>query len=143
MISVSNLAKTYGDQLLFENVSLQLNAGERYGLVGANGSGKTTLLNILAGREPPSEGTVSIPSRADLGMLRQDQFLYDDEEILGVAMRGNPELWTAIVEKEELLAAAEADPDAFDADRYGRLEETIQRHDGYAAEARAAEILEG
>ncbi len=143
MISVSNLAKQFGDQLLFEGVAFQLNAGDRYGLVGANGSGKTTLLNILTGREPASEGTVSIPSRADLGMLRQDQFLYDDEEILGVAMRGNPELWNAIVEKEKLLAAAEADPDAFDADRYGKLEETVQRHDGYAAEARAAEILEG
>lgn len=143
MISVSNLAKQFGDQTLFENVSFQLNPGERYGLVGANGSGKTTLLNILAGRESASEGTVSIPSRVDLGMLRQDQFLYDDEEILGVAMRGNPELWHAIVEKEKLLAEAEADADAFDAERYGKLEETIERHDGYAAEARAAEILEG
>ena len=143
MISVSNLAKQYGDQVLFEDVSFQLNPGERYGLVGANGSGKTTLLNILAGREPATEGTVSIPSRADLGVLRQDQFVYDDEEILGVALRGNPELWHAIVEKEELLAEAEADPDAFDTERYGRLEETIQRHDGYAAESRAAEILEG
>ncbi len=143
MISVSNLAKQYGDQVLFEDVSFQLNPGERYGLVGANGSGKTTLLNILAGGEPVSGGTVNVPSRADLGVLRQDQFVYDEEEILGVAMRGNPELWDAVVEKEELLAAAEADPDAFDTERYGRLEETIQRHDGYAAEARAAEILEG
>ncbi|MGK7311619.1 MAG: ribosomal protection-like ABC-F family protein [Candidatus Longimicrobiales bacterium M2_2A_002] len=143
MISVSSLAKSFGDTVLFEGVSFQLNAGERYGLVGANGSGKTTLLNILAGREPASEGTVSVPSRADLGVLRQDQFIYDDEEILGVAMRGNPELWDAIIAKEALLAEAETEPDAFDAERYGKLEETIQRHDGYAAEARAAEILEG
>ncbi|NIP82750.1 MAG: ATP-binding cassette domain-containing protein, partial [Gemmatimonadetes bacterium] len=140
MISVSDLAKSYGAQTLFEDVSFQLNPGERYGLVGANGSGKTTLLNILSGREPPSSGTVSIPSRADLGVLRQDQFLYEDEPILGVAMRGNPELWAALVEKEQILAKA---ADHFDAKRYGIVEETIERHDGYAAEARAAEILEG
>ena len=140
MISVSNLAKSFGDEVLFEDVAFQLNPGARYGLVGANGSGKTTLLNILTGDEPASDGTVAIPSRATLGVLRQDQFLYEDEEILGVAMRGNPELWNAMVEKEKLLANASEE---FDMDRYGKLEETIERHDGYAAEARAAEILEG
>jgi ATPase subunit of ABC transporter with duplicated ATPase domains len=140
MISVSGLAKEFGDQLLFRDVSFQLNAGERYGLVGANGAGKTTLLEILAGTEPASTGTVSIPSKADLGVLRQDQFLYEEEEILGVAMRGNPELWDALVEREKILADA---ADHFDAKRYSRVEETIQRHDGWAAESRAAEILEG
>jgi ATPase subunit of ABC transporter with duplicated ATPase domains len=140
MISASNLAKSFGDQVLFRDVSLQLNPGERYGLVGANGSGKTTLLRILAGDMAPSNGVVSLPSRTELGVLRQDQFLHDEEEILGVVMQGNPELWNAMVEKEKLLATAS---ETFDAERYGRLEETIERHDGYAAEARAAEILEG
>ena len=59
MLSVSNLAKVYGDRTLFADVSLMLNAGERYGLVGANGSGKTTLLNILGGEMEPSAGEVS------------------------------------------------------------------------------------
>ncbi len=140
MIAISNLAKSFGDHLLFQNVSLQLNPGGRYGLVGANGSGKTTLLRIIAGDESASGGVVAVPSRAELGVLRQDQFLYEDEEILGVVMRGNPELWSAIVAKEKLLANA---AEHFDADRYGRLEETIERHDGYTAEARAAEILAG
>jgi ATPase subunit of ABC transporter with duplicated ATPase domains len=52
MISISNLAKSYGARVLFEDVSLKLVPGSRYGLVGANGSGKTTFLNILAGDEP-------------------------------------------------------------------------------------------
>ncbi len=140
MISVSGLEKSYGANVLFSGVTFLLNPGERYGLVGANGSGKTTLLRILCGDEEPTAGTVSIPKRLELGLLRQDQFLYEDEEILGVAMRGNPELWEAIVEKERLF---EHEGDAFDTERFAVLEETIQRHDGYAAEARAAEILEG
>jgi ATPase subunit of ABC transporter with duplicated ATPase domains len=140
MISVSNLAMAYGDRTLFRGAAFQLNPGERYGLVGANGSGKTTLLRILAGDLEPSEGTVATPKRLRLGVLRQDQFLYEGESVLGVTMMGNPELWNAMVEKEALLARAH---ESFDADRYGRLEETIERHDGYTAEARAATILEG
>ena len=140
MISVSNLAKSFGDRVLFQNVSLQLNAGERYGLVGANGSGKSTLLNVLSGGLEASEGNVSIPKSLRLGVLRQDHYLFEDEEILGVALMGNPELWEAMVEKEALLANAGED---FDVDRFSELEETVQRNDGYSAEARAATILEG
>jgi ATPase subunit of ABC transporter with duplicated ATPase domains len=140
MISVSNLSKEFGDRVLFEGASFQLNAGERYGLVGANGSGKTTLLNILAGDLDATKGTVSVPKSARLGVLRQDQFLYEEQQVLEVALMGNPELWKAMVEREEVLANAH---EHFDADRFTRVEETIQRHDGYTAEARAAAILEG
>jgi ATPase subunit of ABC transporter with duplicated ATPase domains len=140
MISVSNVAKSYGDRTLFAGASFQLNPGERYGLVGANGSGKTTLLNILSGELEADEGTVSIPRSVRLGVLRQDQFLYGDEEILGVTLRGHAELWKVMQERERLLAKAH---EQFDADRFSELEDSLQRLDGYTAEARAAAILEG
>ncbi len=140
MISASNLEKTFGGRTLFADATFQLNPGERYGLVGANGSGKSTLLNILAGRLEATDGTVAIPKRLRLGVLRQDHFMFEDQEILGVALMGNPELWNAMVEKEALLANAEHE---FDADRFSELEEIVQLHDGYSAEARASTILEG
>ena len=140
MIAVSDVAMDFGGRVLFEGVSFQLNAGQRYGLVGANGSGKTTLLNILSGQIEPSEGSVSIPKRLRLGVLRQDQFLYEDREILSVALMGNTELYAAMAEKELMLAKGEA---GFDAERFGELEEIVQLHDGYSAESRAATILEG
>jgi ATPase subunit of ABC transporter with duplicated ATPase domains len=144
MISVSNLGKSFGDRTLFAGASFQMDAGERYGLIGANGSGKTTLLSVIAGDQDATEGQVSIPKDLRLGVLRQDQFLYEAQEILGVALMGNPELWEAMAEKEKLLAAIEADPESeFDADRFSTLEEIVQLHDGYTAEARAARILEG
>ena len=140
MLSVSNLAKVYGDRTLFADVSLMLNAGERYGLVGANGSGKTTLLNILAGELEPSDGEVSLPKRARVGVLRQDQFLYEEHSILNVTLMGHRELWQVLTEKEALLAKA---GESFDADRFAELEARTERLDGYTAEARAATILEG
>ena len=140
MISISNLAKDFGDRTLFSNASFQLNPGERYGLVGAYGSGKTTLLNIIAGSIEPTEGQVSIPKSLRLGVLKQDHFLYEQEEILAVAIMGNAELWDAMMEKERILAQPETE---FDAERFSSVEETVQRLDGYTAEARAASVLEG
>ena len=140
MLSISNLSKTFGDRTLFANASFQLNSGERYGLVGANGSGKTTLLNIMAGNVEPTEGQVSIPRSLRLGVLKQDHFLYENEEILNVAIMGDAELWDAMMEKEEILARPESE---FDAERFSIVEETVQRLDGYTAEARAASVLEG
>ncbi len=140
MIAVSGLAKAYGPQTLFSNVSFQLNPGNRYGLVGANGSGKSTLLRLLAGDELPSDGTVAIPKRLRVGVLQQDHFRYEKVPILDVVLMGNHELWQAMAEKEKILANAEHE---FDGDRYAELEEIVMRHDGYTVEAQAAEILEG
>jgi ATPase subunit of ABC transporter with duplicated ATPase domains len=140
MIAISSLAKEYGARTLFGGVTFTVEAGNRYGLVGANGSGKSTLLRIVAGEEDASTGTVSIARRLRVGVLRQDHFRYEQELILHVAMMGNRELWDATVEKAALLARAEH---GFDAARYAEVEDTILRHDGYAQEARAGEILEG
>jgi ATPase subunit of ABC transporter with duplicated ATPase domains len=140
MIAVSALAKHFGPQTLFEDVSLQLTPGNRYGLVGANGSGKSTLLKILAGLEPASDGIVALPKRLTLGYLEQDHFQYEETPILEVAMMGDEETWRAMREKDHLL---ERSGEHFDADRYAELEEVVLARDGYALEARAAEVLEG
>ncbi|MHC4607784.1 MAG: ABC-F family ATP-binding cassette domain-containing protein, partial [Planctomycetota bacterium] len=140
MISLSNLGKHYGDQTLFQGVSLQFYPGERYGIVGANGCGKSTLLRILSGEEIASEGEVSIPKRASLGVLSQDHFRFEEERILDVVMMGSAPLWAAMAEKERILARAE---EHFDGDRYAELEDIIVQRDGYTLEARAGEILEG
>ena len=140
MISISNLAKSFGEQTLFEGATVRFAKGERYGIVGSNGSGKSTLLRILSDEEPASEGSISIPRRCRLGVLRQDHFEYEEVPILDVVMMGNAELWDAMVEKDRLLERAD---EHFDGDRYAELEEVVMRWDGYSLESRAAEILEG
>jgi ATPase subunit of ABC transporter with duplicated ATPase domains len=138
MIGISRLAKAYGGRTLFEDVSLQLNAGSRYGLVGANGSGKTTFLRVLAGDEPATEGTVAIPGRARVGVLRQDLFLDDAQIILDLAMMGDRSVWTVLQERTRIIDHDEGDPG-----RLAELEDTIRAHDGYTLEARSTAILEG
>nr|MDQ2647398.1 ATP-binding cassette domain-containing protein [Myxococcota bacterium] len=138
MIEIGKLGKAYGARTLFENVTLKLVRGARYGLVGANGSGKTTFLKILQGDEPQSDGTVGIPKQLRLGVLRQDRFLDDEHPILEVAMSGDERVTDALAEQKRLLT--EETPDAA---RIAELEERIASHDGYTLEARTSQILEG
>jgi ATPase subunit of ABC transporter with duplicated ATPase domains len=138
MITVTGLAKTYGARTLFEDVSLQLNSGSRYGLVGANGSGKSTLVRILAGDEEASEGSVRVNKGGRLGVLRQDRFLEDEARILDLAMRGDSVVWAALCEQKQIAAQGHPDPG-----RVADLEDRIAAHDGYTLEARASAVLEG
>jgi ATPase subunit of ABC transporter with duplicated ATPase domains len=139
-LSITELGKQHGAQNLFAGATLNFNAGSRYGIVGANGSGKSTIIRIIAGVEEASEGAVNIPTRSEVGWLEQDHFAYEDTPIVEVVMMGNKELYDAMAEKEQVLANAETH---FDADRYAELEDIVVKHDGYAMEALAAEILEG
>ncbi len=139
MIATTSLAKEYGARTLFADVSLQLNAGSRYGLVGANGSGKSTFMRLLAGDEAASEGTVTLLKRARVGVLRQDRFLDDAEIILDLAMRGDAVVWNALTEQRRIADSG----DHAEAARMADLEDQIAAHDGYTLEGRSAEVLEG
>ncbi|HNX08226.1 MAG TPA: ATP-binding cassette domain-containing protein, partial [Bacteroidales bacterium] len=57
-LSVENLTKTYGEKILFENISFGIDKGQKVALIARNGTGKTSLLNILAGKEIPDDGKV-------------------------------------------------------------------------------------
>ncbi|MFP4000162.1 MAG: ATP-binding cassette domain-containing protein, partial [Desulfobacterales bacterium] len=59
MISIEGLTKSYGGNVLFDNVSFRINPGERVGLVGRNGHGKTTLFRVIIGEESPDSGVIS------------------------------------------------------------------------------------
>jgi len=71
MIQINNLEKSYGRQLIFDNVSFTINPGERIGLVGRNGHGKTTLFRMILDEEHPDSGTIRIPNNYRIGHLSQ------------------------------------------------------------------------
>src|SRR5689334_9060064 len=138
MIGLQQLGKSFGARTLFEGVSEKLVPGSRYGLVGGNGSGKTTLLRILAGDEPATEGAVTVPKSARVGVLRQDRFHADDQRIVDVAMAGDEIVTAALAEQRALLAAGTPD-----AAKLAELEDRIASHDGYTLESRASHVLAG
>ena len=72
LLRLEGIARTIGTRVLFRDVDLTLNRGDRVGLVGPNGAGKTTLLRIAAGLEAPDAGRAVAPRGVRLGLLRQE-----------------------------------------------------------------------
>src|SRR6056297_2080092 len=71
MISVDNVTIRFGDFVLFDSISFQLNKGDRVGLVGRNGAGKTTLLNLISRKQTADEGKVVVSGDTAIGYLPQ------------------------------------------------------------------------
>lgn len=143
MLTLNGLSVAYGPRLLFDDVTLNLNAGNRYGVVGANGTGKSTLLKVICGQEEATLGEIGYPKHARLGWLKQDHFEYEHDKVLYAAMRGNPVLWKALEEKDKLLEQAAHTWTDEMGYRLGELEEIIAHQDGYTAEAKAENLLIG
>src|ERR1700721_2488917 len=89
MISLSNINKQYGRQLVFVDASFQLNPGEKVGLVGPNGSGKTTLFRMVVGEESPDDGDVSVPKKLTIGYFRQDVEEMKGRSVVDEAIAGS------------------------------------------------------
>ena len=70
-LQIENLTKSFGDRILFENISLGIGEGDRIGLIAKNGAVKTTLLNILAGKENYDSGNIVFPNNLRVGYLEQ------------------------------------------------------------------------
>ncbi len=102
MVKVVNLKKTFGQRVLFQDISISLDTGKRYGLIGANGAGKTTFLKMLSGTEEITDGEVQVQSGKKVGVLSQNQFAYEDFTLADAVLYGNKKLYDAIKEKEKL-----------------------------------------
>jgi ATP-binding cassette subfamily F protein 3 len=82
MITLRNLSKAFGQQVLFEDVSLQINAEDRFALVGPNGAGKSTLFKLIMGEEPPDEGELAMRSGITFGYLPQETPALGEHSVL-------------------------------------------------------------
>src|SRR5437762_239804 len=144
MLTVSQLSKSFAGRSLFDDVSLQVNRGDRIGLVGPNGAGKSTLFALLLGDVSPDKGTIAIEKNATIGFLPQETAAAGDETVLELALAVSP----ALVHAQKVIkqhppspsygVASEADDTAY----YDALH-VFDEHGGWQLEPKAKRVLAG
>jgi ATP-binding cassette subfamily F protein 3 len=91
MLTLSGVSKSYGDRVLFAEAALQVNRGDRIGLVGPNGAGKSTLFSLILKEEPADDGRISLERDAVVGYLPQESAPVGDETVVEIACAVAPD----------------------------------------------------
>ncbi len=141
VITAANVTIQFGAKPLFENVSMKFGNGNRYGLIGANGSGKSTFMKILSREIQPSSGNISVDAEQRIGVLRQDQFAFEQFSAIDTVIMGHDRLWQVKQEKDAIYALSDMSEEQ--GMRVAELESEFAEMDGYSAEASAGELLLG
>src|SRR5438552_9518990 len=138
MLTVSQLSKSFAGRALFDDVSLQVNRGDRIGLVGPNGAGKSTLFSLILGEVSPDNGTIAIEKNANIGFLPQETAAAGDETVLELALAVSPELVHAqkVIKDYENDHEQEQDQEHEDAD-YHKALHVFDEHGGWELEPKA------
>jgi len=134
MLTASGLSKSYGGRALFEEASLQINRGDRIGLIGANGAGKSTLFSLILKEASPDSGTVALERNITIGFLPQESAPSGDETVLELSTNISPEMEEA---QRRIRELSEEDPLHHEgAARFAEL-------DGHSLQVKAKKILNG
>ncbi len=141
MLSVNNISMRFGPRVLFEDVTCTFMAGRRYAVTGPNGAGKSTFMKILTGELEPTKGSITAPKK--MGVLRQDQFAFDEFRVIDTVVMGNKVLWDALQERDALYAKPHEQLTDADGMRLGELEGIVGEEGGYTSEADAGILLDG
>src|SRR5437667_4493374 len=138
MLTVSQLGKSFSGRTVFDDVSLQVNRGDRIGLVGPNGAGKSTLFSLILGEASPDAGQITIEISATIGFLPQETAAAKDETVLELALATTPELSEAqkVIKQHELGSG-------LDDIAYHNALHVFEEHGGWELERRAKRVLAG
>lgn len=133
-LQIENLTKSFGDLLLFENISFGISDNQRMALIAKNGMGKTTLLNILAGKEDYDEGNISFKRDLRVGYLEQSPTFPEHLSVIDACLQSDSEVVRTIAEYEHCMTSGDHD----------RLTDVLNRMDMLKAwdfEARIKQVL--
>jgi ATP-binding cassette subfamily F protein 3 len=148
VIQLSGLTKAFGERILLDDVTWQVDDRDRVGLCGPNGAGKTTLLRILAGLDEPDRGGVIKPAATTVGYLPQDGLVHAGRSLVDEVSLAFERLLTARAEIDRIEHAL-ADPALPDGEheallvRYHDLTDLFAREEGHSIELRVTQVLEG
>jgi ATP-binding cassette subfamily F protein uup len=138
-LSVENITKSFGERVLFENISFGLAQGEKVALVGINGSGKSTLLKILMGEETPDSGNLSFRNEVKVGFLSQNPQFQAGQNAMQAIFSSDHESLNIIKEYERL--AENPDMNNKEQNRFQELMEKMEAHQLWDYESQVQQIL--
>jgi len=138
MINITNLSKNYGPKILFKNVSLNINQGEKIGLIGPNGTGKSTLFSLILQKIEASQGQVRLNKGVHIGYLPQEANFISERTVLAELTEGDERIMRFKKEKEALESANEAG-----SKRYGEILHDLETLGFFELEHKAKKILSG
>lgn len=144
MITVSNLTKNYGGQVLYTNGSFFIGPGEKVGLVGPNGAGKTSLFRLIIGEEKPDAGSIDYSKSLRLCYFSQNVGELKGRSALEEVIHGNVRLGflkTEIAKIEKALEEGEYSDEMLE--KLGDYQTEFEKIGGYDIEYQAAEVLTG
>jgi ATP-binding cassette subfamily F protein 3 len=148
LIQLSELTKSFGDRVLLDHVTWQIDDGDRVGLCGPNGAGKTTLLRMLAREEEPDAGAIIAPSTLTIGYLPQDGLTHAGRTVFEEASSAFQPLLDLKHEMHDIehrlgdASVPEQEHEAMLA-RYSDLQDRFRLSDGYNMDLRIATVLRG
>ena len=142
LITLENVSKQFSERRLLDRVNLQINEGDRIGLIGINGSGKTTLLRLIAGMEPPDTGAVTVRGGIRLRYLSQEPALDDSLTVLAQLFDSDWPQTRLLRDYEWATQQLQQNPASPEwQGRLAVLSDEMARTDGWATEARVKSIL--
>ncbi len=146
ILSISQLAKSYGDTPILKNITFKVEARDKLAIIGVNGAGKTTLFRILSGQEEPTSGTISMPKHIEIGYLSQNLELEQDKSCI----ENLTLVFSPLIEMEEKMHELEAQMGNLQGDalnqimaQYDRLMHTYEENDGYSYKSKIRGVLAG
>ncbi len=146
LLTVNNLQKYHGANLIFSGLGFQISRGEKVALVGANGAGKSTLMRMLAGHSDPDGGTISYATGNRVAYLAQE-VTFPAGRTLWQEMEHAAEhllhLRRELRRLETLIADTTAPDWAAHMQHYGELSDQFERGGGYDLDRRIEQILQG
>ncbi len=138
MINIIKLSKNYGSKVLFEDISLNINQGEKIGLIGPNGVGKSTLFSLILQEIEPSKGEVRLNKGVHIGYLPQEASFNSGHTVLAELTEGDERIMRLKEEKETLESKNEAG-----SKRYGEVLHDLETLGFFELEHKAKKILSG
>ncbi len=135
LLSVENIAKSYGELVLFENISFGINKDQKIALIAKNGDGKTSILNILSGKDVPDSGLVNYRKGVRVSFLEQEPDLNPDLTVEETIFASDNEVLKVILAYEKALENPE------DEDAYQKAFEAMERFDAWDFETQYKQIL--